>query len=66
MLKRLAITGMSCGNCVRHVRDELMKLPGVRVEHADIESVTIEYDPGKVSLEKVRSAIVEAGYQVQE
>jgi copper chaperone len=63
MLKRLAITGMSCGNCVRHVRDELMKLPGVRVEHADIES---EYDPGKVSLEKVRSAIVEAGYQVQE
>jgi copper chaperone len=66
MQKRLTISGMSCGNCVRHVRDELMKVPGLRVEHAEVGLVEIEYDPATVSLEKVRSAIVEAGYQVQE
>jgi copper chaperone len=66
MQQRIEIGGMSCGNCVRHVREELAKLKGVQVEHAEVGSVVIEYDPAEVSLDKVRSTIAEAGYQVQE
>ena len=62
------VAGMTCGNCVRHVTEELGVLSGV-------ESVDVELVAGGVSTLTVRSsapidaaaiaaAIAEAGYEV--
>ena len=63
-----AVEGMTCGNCVRHVTEELGAVFGV-------DSVDVELVAGGVSTVTVRSAapvdaaviaaaVVEAGYEV--
>lgn len=60
------VDGMTCGNCVRHVSEEITALPGV-------EDVTVELVAGGTSTVTVRSAapldqaavaaaVTEAGY----
>ncbi len=62
------VEGMTCGNCVRHVSEELSAVYGV-------ESVDVELVAGGVSTVTVRSsspvdaaaiaaAVAEAGYEV--
>jgi copper chaperone len=60
----LTIEGMSCGHCVRAVRDALEGLPGVRVDEVEIGTATIAYDPAAVGLERVTAAVEEEGYRV--
>lgn len=61
----LSISGMSCGHCVRAVRDALAHLPGVAVEQVDIGTASIKYDPAVVSLDEVTGAIEDAGYAAE-
>ena len=58
------IQGMSCGHCVKGVREALEELDGVQVEDVQIGSARIQYDPQTTSQEEVREAIQEAGYHV--
>ena len=58
------ISGMSCGHCVKAVREELAKLPGVHVEDVQIGMARILYDPKLVDERVIETAIREAGYTV--
>ena len=61
------IQGMTCGGCVNSVRRALSGLPGVGQTDVSLEEgqATVEYDPALVSPEQLKSAVVDAGYDVK-
>ncbi|MDR3277471.1 MAG: copper ion binding protein [Oscillospiraceae bacterium] len=62
----LKIEGMSCGHCVKAVTDALAALAGVSDIAVSLEgkSAAFSYDAAAVSLDAVRAAIEEEGYDV--
>lgn len=60
----LAIGGMTCDNCRRHVEDALKGVPGVTAASVDLlfRRAKVTYDPQKASLEAMVKAVAEAGY----
>ncbi len=63
----LNVKGMSCNHCKMAVEGELKALDGVDNAVVSLENnnVVIDYDEGKVSIEKLKDAIEEAGYEVE-
>ncbi|MEJ7601064.1 MAG: heavy metal-associated domain-containing protein [Kofleriaceae bacterium] len=64
MTSTLAITGMTCRNCVRHVEAALRALPGVsavEVKLAD-HAASVVHDPERSPVATLVDAIVDAGY----
>ncbi|AGT31228.2 copper ion binding protein [Geobacillus genomosp. 3] len=63
----LEVQGMTCGHCKAAVTNALQALDGVsRVEvHLQEGTVDVEYDETKVSVEKLKEAIEEQGYDVK-
>ena len=68
MIQNYVISGMTCGNCVNHVTEEVAELAGV-------EAVEIILDGGRMALtvteplafDVVKAAVTEAGnYEVVE
>ena len=59
----MSIDGMSCGHCVKAVRDALAELPGVQVERVDIGSATVAFDPAQTPRGQVVEAVRDAGYE---
>lgn len=59
----ITIEGMSCGHCVAAVREALAALPGVTVENVGIGSAKLAYDPNQTTIDAIRAAIEDAGYQ---
>jgi copper chaperone len=59
------IERMSCQHCVMAVRKEIMKLPIENLE-VKIGEATVEFDNSKVTIEKIKESIAEAGYSVIE
>ncbi len=60
------ISGMSCEHCERHVREALEEIEGVasaQVSHTE-NTATVEH-ADNVSLDAMKEAIVEVGYEVQ-
>ena len=59
------VEGMTCAGCERTVATVIKNLEGVRSAHADLKSstVSVEYDPGKTSLDRIRSAVNHVGYR---
>jgi copper chaperone len=59
-----AVTGMTCQDCVSSVTEEIGEIPGVRnVDVAlDTGQVTVTSDE-PVSIDDVRAAVSEAGYE---
>jgi Cu+-exporting ATPase len=60
------VTGMTCVNCAQTIETSLGAVEGVdqaAVNYA-AEKATVTYDPEKVTLDKLRSAVVDAGYDV--
>ena len=61
----IVVEGMTCGNCVKHVKEAISELSGV-------SNVEIELEGGKVTIESasdldraaVNEAVSEAGYSV--
>lgn len=61
----ITVQGMTCGNCVKHVKEAISEVSGV-------SNVEIELDNGKVTIESagdldtesVKAAVSEAGYTV--
>ncbi|WP_379970464.1 copper chaperone CopZ [Ectobacillus sp. sgz5001026] len=63
----LQVEGMSCGHCKMAVTNALKELDGVaNVEvHLEKGTVDVEYNEAKVSLDKMKEAIEDQGYDVK-
>ena len=57
------IDGMSCGHCVKAVRDALAELPGVEVKDVAIGAATVAYDPAETPRSELVEAVRDAGYE---
>jgi Cu+-exporting ATPase len=60
----LTISGMTCASCVRRVERSLRKVDGVRDASVNLatERALVHYDPERVSLDALLSAVDRAGY----
>lgn len=61
----IGITGMHCSSCVITIENSLKKVDGVSDAKVNFvsEKAHIEYDPNKVTREKMEEAISRAGYK---
>ena len=68
MVEHVTVTApdISCGHCVATVKEAVGALPGVSGVEADADTkrIEIDFDPGRVSLAQIESALDEAGYPV--
>ncbi|MDR2760066.1 MAG: cation transporter [Spirochaetaceae bacterium] len=65
MKTTLNIEGMSCDHCVRHVTGALKGIPGVKEAAVSLKEKNAVVDhEDKVTLELMKAAVVEAGYEV--
>ena len=64
--KKLKIQGMTCNHCVMRVAKALKGLPGVQDAQVDLQTseAAVTYDEAKVSVDKLSTAVVDAGYKV--
>lgn len=62
----LPIGGMTCASCVSHVERALQRLPGVEKAAVNLatEKATVSFVPGVVSLEDLKKAVADVGYEV--
>jgi len=62
----LNVEGMSCGHCVSAVNNALGALDGVTEVQVSLEDKTVafQYDKDKVTLDQIKAAIEEEGYDV--
>ena len=63
----LTAPDISCGHCVQTIERSLGQLDGVsRVQaSAETKQVDVEYDPARVSLERITAVLDDEGYPVQ-
>lgn len=59
--------GMACPFCKAAISAKLKQTPGVIAYDVDLktDSATVLYDPAKVTVEKLKQAIAETGFQVR-
>ena len=59
------VEGMTCSGCERTVAKVISNMEGVKSSKADLASATvsIEYDPSKVTIDNIKSAINKVGYK---
>ncbi len=64
----IGIKGMVCASCVSVIEESLMALEGVFSANVNLatEKATVRYNPEQVSIEALKAAIVDAGYEVIE
>ncbi|MBA2521235.1 MAG: cation-translocating P-type ATPase [Chloroflexia bacterium] len=63
----LAIAGMDCAECTRHVEQGLRAVPGVREVRVllQAERATVTLDPAQATRDQLERAVVKAGYAVR-
>ncbi len=61
----IRISGMRCVSCAQTIEKALKKQPGIANANVNFatEKATVEYDPAKVSLEKLGETIKSTGYE---
>ncbi len=57
----LRLSGLSCNNCVRHVSDALLALPGVISVDVSQHCATVEHSE-ITTQQELRNAVSRAGY----
>ena len=59
------VEGMTCSGCERTVQKVIEHLDGVERAEADLHSATVSvaYDPEKVNVDEIRSAVNRVGYK---
>ena len=64
----VAISGMSCGSCAMQIQSTLLKTSGVKSADVSYEKkrAVVSYDTKTTSVEVIRRAIEELGYQTEE
>lgn len=62
----LHVEGMTCGTCATDIEKALMATPGVLEAHVSFEKAEawVRFDDRKVSVERIRKTIDDAGYRV--
>ncbi|ABO66905.1 MULTISPECIES: copper chaperone CopZ [Geobacillus] len=62
----LHVQGMTCGHCKAAVTNTLQQLDGVRRVDVHLEqgTVDVEYDEAKVTVDQLKAAIEDQGYDV--
>lgn len=60
----LKVEGMSCGHCVSTIEGTLSKLGATGKVDLAGKSVAVEYNENKISLEAIKEAIEDQGYDV--
>lgn len=60
---KLEVSGMSCGHCVKAVREALAAVPGVDRADVAIGSATVQFDDSRTTVGKLVDAVSEAGYE---
>lgn len=63
MTTLLNVQGMSCDNCVKHVREALESISGVERAEVDLNSATATVDHNHADLEAMLAALVDEGYE---
>jgi copper ion binding protein len=67
MERTIKIRGMSCQHCVASVKRALQGLAGISQVEVDLEKGEARFHAGAdSSMDQVRRAVQEAGYQVEE
>ncbi|MGD0352971.1 MAG: heavy metal translocating P-type ATPase [Dehalococcoidia bacterium] len=63
---RLHVTGMTCTTCARTIGKGLSETHGVKQANVNFasEEVSLDYDPNKVNLAKIKDTIQQLGYGV--
>lgn len=61
---KLKIEGMSCAHCVSAVTKALKEIPGVADAKVEIGAAEVTYDPEKATVEAMKAAVAEEGYEV--
>ncbi|MDK2806266.1 MAG: copper chaperone [Thermoanaerobacterium sp.] len=61
----IGVRGMSCNHCKMTVEKALKGLDGVSKATVDLDkaNVTVTYDPKKVTIDDMKKAIIDAGYE---
>ncbi len=59
------VEGMTCSGCERTIQRVVGNLEGVGSATADLASstVSVEYDPAKVTIDKIKNAVNGLGYK---
>jgi copper chaperone CopZ len=59
------VVGMTCSGCERTVQKVVQNIEGVTSSKADskLSNLTVEFDPSKVDLEKIKTAVNKVGYK---
>ena len=62
----LNINGMTCMGCVTSIKKVLEEIAGVSDSDISLkkEQAKIQYDPEKTNINKLKEAIVEAGFEI--
>ncbi|CAM4488062.1 copper chaperone [Paenibacillus endophyticus] len=60
----LKVEGMTCGHCVSAVEKAVGQTGAVGKVDLASKKVSVEYDEGKVTIEAVKAAIEDQGYDV--
>lgn len=62
----VSVKGMTCLHCVHIIKKSLLALKGSKDVDVDLsaKTVKIEYDAEKLSLDLIKLAIVDAGYEI--
>lgn len=63
----LEVKGMTCGHCKMSVEGALKELDGVTNSEVNLETgkVEVTYDESKVSVDAMKDAVEEQGYDVE-
>jgi copper chaperone CopZ len=60
---QLAVSGMTCDHCVRHVTDAISKVAGVNSVNVKLaEGLAVIESDSALNLDAVKEAVVAAGY----
>jgi copper ion binding protein len=64
MKKKLNIEGMSCMHCVKHVKEALSEVAGVKSVDVNLEGKYAIVEVDNASEEAMKAAVADAGYDV--
>lgn len=64
----IKIVGMTCMGCVNSVKTVMEKLPGVSHTNVSLDpsQAMIEFDPDKITIDQIKTAIINAGFDIAE
>ena len=60
----IKIEGMSCGHCVKTVKNVLGRVEGLEVNDVQIGEASLSHEPNNLQLDTIREALDDAGFEL--